>query len=208
VVVAPPAVEEVPPKAKRPIKTKKLAAAAAKLSKPKKVPAPRNRGAQTHPPYFEMIKDAVEALKERTGSSHYAIAKFIGDKQKSLPPNFKKILLLQLKKFVANGKLVKVKSSFKLPAASARPRVSRSKPKPKPENAASISKPKPAAKANLKRKATEKKSVAEKKVAKTAAKSSPGKKIAAPRKPPAVRKSPAKPKTVKKSPGKKAEAAK
>ena len=60
------------------------------------------------------------ALKERTGSSQIAIAKFIEEKQKSnLPPNFKKLLLVQLKKLVANGKLVKVKNSFKLPPKTA-----------------------------------------------------------------------------------------
>lgn len=63
-----------------------------------------------------MINEAITALKERTGSSQIAIAKFIEEKQKAnLPNNFKKLLLVQLKKLVANGKLVKVKNSFKLP---------------------------------------------------------------------------------------------
>lgn len=52
-------------------------------------------------------------LNERTGSSQYAIRKFIQDKHKDhLPANFKKMLLNQLKKFVASDKLVKVKASF------------------------------------------------------------------------------------------------
>lgn len=66
-----------------------------------------------------MINEAITALKERTGSSQFAIAKYIEEKQKAnLPSNFKKLLLVQLKKLVANGKLVKVKNSFKLPPKS------------------------------------------------------------------------------------------
>jgi histone H1/5 len=65
---------------------------------------------------LQMIKDAIVCLKEKTGSSQYAIAKFIEEKQKQLPPNFRKLLLFHLKKLVAGGKLVKVKGSFKLPA--------------------------------------------------------------------------------------------
>lgn len=62
-----------------------------------------------------MIQEAIVSLKERTGSSQYAISKFIEEKQKeNLAPNFKKLLLVQLKKLVASGKLTKVKNSFKL----------------------------------------------------------------------------------------------
>ena len=62
-----------------------------------------------------MINEAIVALKERTGSSQIAIAKFIEEKHKAhLPLNFKKLLLVQLKKLVSSGKLVKVKNSFKL----------------------------------------------------------------------------------------------
>ncbi|PWA67435.1 histone H1.2 [Artemisia annua] len=77
------------------------------------------------PPYLEMISNAILTLKERNGSSHYAIRKFIQDKYKDhLPANFKKMLLIHLKKFVASDKLVKVKASYKLPSAA--------KPKSKP----------------------------------------------------------------------------
>uniref|UniRef100_A0A7C9DVZ9 H15 domain-containing protein n=2 Tax=Opuntia streptacantha TaxID=393608 RepID=A0A7C9DVZ9_OPUST len=64
-----------------------------------------------------MITEALVSLNERTGSSHYAIAKHIEERQKvrDLPPNFRRLLFVQLKKFVASGKLVKVKNSFKLP---------------------------------------------------------------------------------------------
>ncbi|XP_027366738.1 histone H1-like [Abrus precatorius] len=68
-----------------------------------------------HPPYFEMIADAIATLKDRTGSSQPAIAKFIEEKHnKVLPPNFRKLLSLQLKKFVKSEKLYKVKNSYKL----------------------------------------------------------------------------------------------
>ena len=55
------------------------------------------------------------SLKERTGSSQYAITKFIEEKHKQLPQSFRKLLLFNLKKLVAVDKLVKVKHSFKLP---------------------------------------------------------------------------------------------
>lgn len=90
--------------------------AAAKKKAPKTA-----KSSPSHPPYIEMAKEAIVALKERAGSSHYAIAKYIEEKQGRgrLPPNFKKLLFLQLKRFVASGKLVKVKNSFKVPSATA-----------------------------------------------------------------------------------------
>ncbi|KAA8549112.1 hypothetical protein F0562_000796 [Nyssa sinensis] len=70
-----------------------------------------------HPPYFQMISEAITSLKDRTGSSQPAIAKFIEDKyQTLLPPNFKKTLSVQLKKFVKSEKLFKVKNSYKISA--------------------------------------------------------------------------------------------
>ncbi|KAJ6338550.1 hypothetical protein OIU76_008094 [Salix suchowensis] len=52
------------------------------------------------PPYFKMITEAITALKDRTGSSQPAIARFIEEKYKksSLPSNFKKVLSVQLKR--------------------------------------------------------------------------------------------------------------
>ncbi|GER26504.1 histone H1 [Striga asiatica] len=172
-------------------------------------PARKKRTTPTHPPYFEvgseifrwilqMIKDAIVTLKDRTGSSQPAIAKFIEDKQKNLPANFRKVLLLQLKKLVANDKLVKVKSSFKLPTARpAKPSspakknmksvsVSALKAAGAKEMKAAVSKPKPKAKpkakpaakakAVTKRKAPESKKAKKKqpaKAAKTSTKSTP-----------------------------------
>ncbi|KAJ4746537.1 Histone H1 [Rhynchospora pubera] len=90
----------------------------AKPVKEKKPKAPKAASPASHPPYFEMIKDAIVALHERTGSSSYAIAKHMEDKHKGhLPANFKKILANKLKGFAAKGKLVKVKASFKLSEA-------------------------------------------------------------------------------------------
>ncbi|GER38760.1 histone H1, partial [Striga asiatica] len=136
-----------------------------------------------------MIKDAIVTLKDQTVSSQPAIAKFIEDKQKNLPANFRKVLLLQLKKLVANDKLVKVKSSFKLPAAKKNKKfvsVSALKAVGAKEKKAAVSKPKPkakpkakpAAKANAvtKRKAPESKKAEKKqlaKVANTSTKSTP-----------------------------------
>ncbi|XP_010259409.1 PREDICTED: histone H1-like isoform X1 [Nelumbo nucifera] len=78
-------------------------------SKSSKLPSP------LHPPYFQMITEAISSLKDRTGSSQYAIAKFIEDKYKTeLSPNFKKVLSVQLKKFLKSERLVKVKNSFKI----------------------------------------------------------------------------------------------
>lgn len=64
---------------------------------------------------MKMIKEALMALKEKNGSSPYAIAKQIEEKHKSvLPENFRKTLSLQLKNSVAKGKLVKIRASYKL----------------------------------------------------------------------------------------------
>lgn len=77
------------------------------------------RGTKTgsaHPTYFEMIKDAICALKERGGSSTMAIAKYLEEKHKThLPANFRKILSVQIKRLALSGKLTKIKASFKLP---------------------------------------------------------------------------------------------
>ncbi|KAJ6313285.1 hypothetical protein OIU77_014734 [Salix suchowensis] len=186
----PPAAVKAPSKAKaNPSKSKKPAAAAsaAGAKKPK-----------AYPTYQEMIKEALVALKERTGSSQIAIAKFIEEKQKSnLPANFKKLLLVQLKKLVANGKLVKVKNSFKLP------------PKSTATDAAAIkkaapAKPKPKAETKPKSTPVKRKVVAKPKAAKTDVVKSPAKKavVAAKKKTP-VKKVVKKPKSIK-SPVKKA----
>ncbi|CAA2989963.1 histone H1-like [Olea europaea subsp. europaea] len=68
-----------------------------------------------HPPYLQMISEAITTMKDLAGSSQPAIAKFIeANYSASLPTNFKKILSAQLKRFVKSGKLVKVKNLYKI----------------------------------------------------------------------------------------------
>ena len=63
----------------------------------------------------QMSAEAIGALKDRTGSSQLAIAKWIEGKYAGvLPANFKKQLSLQLKKLSQKGKLVQIKHSYKL----------------------------------------------------------------------------------------------
>jgi histone H1/5 len=128
-----------------------------------------------------MIKDAIVSLKERTGSSQYAIAKFIEEKHKQLPSNFKKLLLQNLKKNVASGKLVKVKGSFKLSSktksspvttpSEAKKKPAAAKPKTKPTAVKAKPASKPKAKAVVKPKASSKAKTGAVKLKTTAAKS-------------------------------------
>ncbi|GMH37498.1 hypothetical protein BSKO_05371 [Bryopsis sp. KO-2023] len=67
----------------------------------------------THPPYAEMIKEAIVTLKERSGSSLAAMKKFVGQKYK-LPTGWEKKLSMYVKKMTGEGKLTKVKGSWKL----------------------------------------------------------------------------------------------
>ncbi|CAK9199789.1 unnamed protein product [Sphagnum troendelagicum] len=93
------------------VKEKKVKA----LPKEKKPRAGSNVVAASHPSYLLMVKDAIGSLKERTGSSQYAIAKYLEEMYKSgLPLNFKKILSVQLRNMTKQGKVYKVKNSFKL----------------------------------------------------------------------------------------------
>ncbi|XP_073065484.1 histone H1 [Primulina eburnea] len=118
--------------------------ATAEATKPKaekKTPAvkekkPKAAKTSSHPPYFEMIKEALLALNEKGGSSPYAIAKYMEEKHKSvLPANFRKILGLQLKNSTLKGKLIKIKASFKLSDAG-----KKNNPKPAAKKPAAVSK--------------------------------------------------------------------
>ncbi|KAJ6682190.1 HISTONE H1 [Salix koriyanagi] len=101
-----PKVEEKPVKEKKP-----------RTPREKKPRQPKPKTV-AHPPYFQMIKEAILALNEKSGSSPYAIAKYMEGKHKAvLPANFKKILGHQLKNSAARGKLIKIRASFKLSAA-------------------------------------------------------------------------------------------
>ncbi|KAL8229316.1 hypothetical protein R6Q57_014216 [Mikania cordata] len=98
-------------------KQMKAAKKPATEKKPKVPKEKKPKAAKTasHPPYFQMIKEALLALKEKGGSSPYAIGKFMEEKHKAvLPENFRKMLAVQLKNSAAKGKLTKVKASYKL----------------------------------------------------------------------------------------------
>lgn len=150
-----------------------------------------------HPKYSEMIGAAIAALKERSGSSRQAIAKYIAANYK-VGDSAGTHIKMALKKAVAKGDLVQVKGtgasgSFKLP-----------KKAPAPKKPAAAKKPaakKPAAKKAAAKKATPKKTPkkAAKKTPKKAAKKPAAKK---PAKKPAAKK-PAAKKAAKKTPKKK-----
>ncbi|XP_051184336.1 uncharacterized protein [Lolium perenne] len=187
-----------------------LAKPAAAATKPKPSAAkPKTAAAgASHPPYFEMIKEAIAALKDRTGSSSVAIAKFIDEKHgKSLPANFKKILSVQLRGSAAKGKLVKVKASYKLSDA-AKKDSPKAKAAVKPAKDAAKPKKKDAAKPKKKDAAKTKKNDAAKPKKKVAAagtkRKAPEKKLIAKAKKSPAAKAKAKPKTVKSPAAKKA----
>ena len=73
---------------------------------PKAAAAPKEPPA--HPKYEVMIADAISSLKDRTGSSAPAIAKFVEGKYTGLPVNWKKLMSVQLKRLAESGKLVRV----------------------------------------------------------------------------------------------------
>ncbi|XP_020588983.1 histone H1-like [Phalaenopsis equestris] len=144
------------------VTVKSKAPKAATAKKPKD-PKEKKAKSASHPPYFHMIKEAILALHERTGSSPYAIAKHMEEKHKgTLPGNFRKLLAIQLRNLAANGKLSKVKASFKLsePGKQAEKKAAKGvKPKvapkvKKPKTSAKVSKPTSASiSAPIKRKA-------------------------------------------------------
>ncbi|KVI02943.1 histone H1 [Cynara cardunculus var. scolymus] len=98
--------------------TEKPLQAVEKVVKEKKAKAPKEKKSTksaSHPPYFQMIKEALLALNEKGGSSPHAIAKYMEEKHKAvLPENFRKMLAVQLKNSASKGKLTKVKASYKL----------------------------------------------------------------------------------------------
>ncbi|TKY70463.1 Histone H1 [Spatholobus suberectus] len=125
--------EDVAPALEKPVEEMK-APEVPKPAKEKKPRAPREKKPKqaktaSHPPYFQMIKEALTALNEKGGSSPYAIAKYMEEKHKAvLPANFKKILGLQLKNQAARGKLVKIRASYKL-SETAKKEKRRARPK-------------------------------------------------------------------------------
>ena len=171
-------------------------APAVKVVKAKKVPAKPKKIAD-HPPFAEMVKAAVAALKERTGSSKIAIVKYIKANNKvGDSSNFNTLVKAALKKAVTSGELKQVKGtgasgSFKL----ADKKKAEPKKKPAAKKAKSPAKTKKPAAAK-KAKSPAKKVV--KKAAKSPAKKVAAKPKAAAKKPAAAKKVAAKPKAVKK----------
>merc|ERR1711959_124425 len=90
------------------------------------MPAAKKVAVPAHPPYEKMVKAALVALKDRTGSSTQAIAKYMKANY-DLPENFAKSLSRFLKKFVESGKLVKVKASYKLGSLKTEPKPNKKK---------------------------------------------------------------------------------
>merc|ERR1712144_101878 len=90
------------------------------------MPAAKKVAGPAHPPYEKMVKAALVALKDRTGSSTQAIAKYMKANY-DLPENFAKSLSRFLKKFVESGKLVKVKASYKLGSLKTEPKPKKKK---------------------------------------------------------------------------------
>ncbi|XP_020611850.1 histone H1-delta-like [Orbicella faveolata] len=178
--------------------------APAKSPVKKKPTAPKKPA--DHPPYLDMIKAAILALKERSGSSRQAIEKYI-------KANYKvgevgSHLKIALKRGAASGKLVHTKGvgasgSFKLPKEEKKEKKPKKKPAAKPKKPATkkaAKKPaaKKAAKKPAAKKPTAKKPAAKKPAAKKPAAKKPAKKAA--KKPAAKKpaKKPAAKKTAKK----------
>merc|ERR1712098_214934 len=124
--------------------------------------------AASHPPYATMVQEAIKDLKDRTGSSTVAIAKWVESKY-TLPDTFKKSLSTALKKMTEDGKLVKVKASYTLGAALKKKVVKKKPAAPKKKPATKLTK----------KKVVKKKP---KKVVKKPKKAAPKKKTTAPKK--------------------------
>ncbi|CAK9230624.1 unnamed protein product [Sphagnum jensenii] len=124
-------VEEVVAKATVPKEKKQKQEKVVKEKKPKIAKAANPSAAASHPSYLLMVKEAIGSLKERTGSSQHAIAKYLEEVYKTgLPPNFKKILSVRLRNMTKQGKVYKVKNSFKLSEELKKPMMIRRKTGP------------------------------------------------------------------------------
>ena len=163
-----------------------------------------------HPSYFEMTKAAIEALKERNGSSRQAIEKYIKANYKV--GEVSSHLKMALKRGAASGKLLQTRGvgasgSFKLAKEEKKDKKPIKKPAAKREPVAKPKKPsaKKSAKKPAVKKPEAKKTSAKKPVAKKSADKKPTAQTPAAKKPAkkAATKSPTK-KPTKKSAAKKA----
>ncbi|KAJ4713512.1 HMG-Y-related protein A [Melia azedarach] len=82
-------------------------------------PTPPTLNLNNHPPYSEMIYEAITALKEKGGSSKRAIAKYIEKAYANLPSTHSALLTHHLKRLKNSGFLVMVKKSYQLPRSDA-----------------------------------------------------------------------------------------
>ena len=90
-------------------------AAAAKPSPAKKAAAKKPAKKAEHPPTMVMVKAAIGALKERSGSSTIAIKKYIAANYTGVDAEkIKTHVLKALKKGVTDKSLVQIKASYKL----------------------------------------------------------------------------------------------
>ena len=163
---------------------------------PKKTASKSKKAAKPaeHPKYIEMVKAAITALKERSGSSRIAIEKYIKANYKvtDVGPHLK----MALKKGVAANVLVQTKGtgasgSFKVNKEAVKQKKEKKKPGKKPTTKKPAAK-KPAAKKSGAKKPAAKKATTKKPAAKKTTKK------------PAAKKAAAKPKTAqKKAPAKK-----
>lgn len=119
-----------------------IAAAPAPAKAPKaKKPASK----PTHPPTAQLVNGAIKALHERSGSSLQAIKKFIAQHDKVDADKLAPFIKKYLKKATASGNLVQTKGkgasgSFKLSAASLKPKAEKKKKKPAAKKASGIKK--------------------------------------------------------------------
>ncbi|KAH0462348.1 hypothetical protein IEQ34_009923 [Dendrobium chrysotoxum] len=67
-----------------------------------------------HPPYKDMVLNALEALNGRNGSSRHAISKYISDNYSDLPPTHSSLLSHHLRRLQSNGVIQMFKHSYKL----------------------------------------------------------------------------------------------
>jgi len=151
-----------------------------------------------HPPYKEMIKESIRALKERNGSSRPALKKYIQANYKGVATDrFDQLFNQALKKGAENNEFAFPKGP------SGTVKLVKKEPAPKVKPAAKDTPKKAAAKETTKKTTTKK--TAAKKTA--APKKEKVVKEAAPKKEKAVAKEPAKPKSNAKKPRKTAAAA-
>lgn len=74
--------------------------------------APKKASASSHPPYKDMIKEAIFELKDRNGSSRPALKKYIKANFGITSPQFENLFNAALKRGVTNGDFVQPKGIY------------------------------------------------------------------------------------------------